>query len=162
MVTALGLGANLGDRLGSLREAVRRVEAALRRKALARSDVFETMPWGVEDQPRFLNACVTVETDMPPLELLAIVKGIEREMGRVPGRRWGERIIDVDILLMGDRTIDEPGLRVPHAHLHEREFVLVPLSQILPTWRHPLIGRDVQDMARGAASADAPLRIAAL
>ena len=162
MLTAVGLGANLGNRLGSLREAARRLEAA--GTILARSDVFETAPWGVTDQPRFLNACLTLETDLSPEDLLRFLKGVERDMGRRERRRWGEREIDLDILLMEDRVIETPELRVPHAHLPDRDFVLVPLRQVLPGWRHPVLGFSIDEML-GTEDGEfdgPPLRIAAL
>ncbi len=157
---ALALGANLGNRLANLRQALHRLEVL--GTVLKRSDVFETEPWGVAEQPRFLNACLLMKTDLEPEALLAAVKGIERDMGRRETVRWGARNIDVDILLCGALLYESPHLQIPHAHLADREFVLVPLAQILPDWRHPALGRTVMDMARAQASNCPPLRIAAL
>ena len=157
---ALALGANLGNRLANLRQALHRLEVL--GTVLKRSDVFETEPWGVAEQPRFLNACLLMKTDLEPEALLAAVKGIERDMGRRETVRWGARNIDVDILLCGALLYESPHLQIPHAHLADREFVLVPLAQILPNWRHPALGRTVMDMARAQASDCPPLRIAAL
>ena len=157
---ALALGANLGNRLANLRQALHRLEVL--GTVLKRSDVFETEPWGVAEQPRFLNACLLMKTDLEPEALLAAVKGIERDMGRRETVRWGARNIDVDILLCGTLLYESPHLQIPHAHLADREFVLVPLAQILPDWRHPALGRTVMDMARAQASNCPPLRIAAL
>lgn len=157
---ALALGANLGNRLANLRQALHRLEVL--GTVLKRSDVFETEPWGVAEQPRFLNACLLMKTDLEPEALLAAVKGIERDMGRRETVRWGARNIDVDILLCGALLYESPHLQIPHAHLADREFVLVPLAQILPDWRHPALGRTVMDMARAQASDYPPLRIAAL
>lgn len=157
---ALALGTNLGNRLANLRQALRRLEAL--GTILKRSDVFETEPWGVTEQPRFLNACLLMKTDLDPEALLTAVKGIERDMGRRETVRWGARNIDIDILLCGTLLYESPRLRIPHAHLHDREFVLVPLAQILPNWHHPALGQTVAEMARAQASDCPPLRIAAL
>ena len=156
---ALGLGSNLGARLANLRDAADRLRAA--GEILARSDVFETEPWGVRGQPFFLNACVLMESGLAPLELLSLVKGIEREMGRVENVRWGARLIDIDILLMEGLVFEAPELHIPHINLHDRDFVLVPLRQIAPQWRHPLLGRTVSEI-EVPASGRPPLRITAL
>lgn len=157
---ALALGANLGNRLANLRQALHRLEVL--GTVLKRSDVFETEPWGVAEQPRFLNACLLMKTDLDPEALLTAVKGIEHDMGRRETVRWGARNIDIDILLCGTLLYESPRLRIPHAHLHDREFVLVPLAQILPNWHHPALGQTVAEMARAQASDCPPLRIAAL
>jgi 2-amino-4-hydroxy-6-hydroxymethyldihydropteridine diphosphokinase len=162
-VTALGLGSNLGDRLGNLRAALNSLRGLF--TVVRTSDVFETAPWGVTDQPYFLNACLLMECAMPPEELLTQVKAIEREMGRAASRRWGERSIDIDILLMGSLVHDTPGLRIPHIDMHRRDFVLIPLAQILPHWVHPGTGRSVASLAEdylAAPALSAPVRVAAL
>jgi 2-amino-4-hydroxy-6-hydroxymethyldihydropteridine diphosphokinase len=129
---------------------------------LKTSDVFETAPWGVTDQPFFLNACLLMECGATPEELLERVQAIEKKMGRRETRRWGERVIDIDILLMGSVTLDAPGLRLPHADMHRRAFVLIPLAQILPDWVHPT-GQTVASLAAvHAASPDAPVRVCRL
>jgi 2-amino-4-hydroxy-6-hydroxymethyldihydropteridine diphosphokinase len=148
-IAALGLGSNLGNRLLNLRTALRHVKAANPEafKVVQTSDVFETPPWGVTDQPHFLNACLTAECTLSPEELLALVKDIEAKMGRKETRRWGERSIDLDILAMGQVIYESPSLCVPHADMHRRGFVLVPLAQILPDWVHPVTDRSVREMA---------------
>ncbi len=155
---ALGLGSNLGNRLLNLRSAVRFLKESGVRVART-SDVFETEPWGVTDQPHFLNACLLAEYDRSPRELLALLKTLEAKIGRTATRRWGERVIDIDILLMGSLVLDAPDLIIPHPHMHERGFVLIPLAQILPDWLHPLTGRTVATMA-GDCSED--IRICSL
>lgn len=158
---ALGLGSNLGNRLGNLREAARSVAKTIG-PILQASDVFETEPWGVTDQPHFLNACLLLNLDgADPEALLASLKAIERQMGRKETIRWGARSIDIDILLLGDLAYESPLLKIPHRHLPERAFVLTPLAQLLPRWTHPLTGRTVAEMA-GSLEAAPPLRIGAL
>jgi 2-amino-4-hydroxy-6-hydroxymethyldihydropteridine diphosphokinase len=130
-VAYLGLGANLGDRAASLARAERLlVERGVR--VLRRSDTIETEPWGVLDQPRFLNLVLEVEWDGDPRSLLHAAKEVEVEVGRTPTFRWGPRVVDVDILLFGDRTVDEPDLQIPHPRMGERDFVLIPLRQLRP------------------------------
>lgn len=95
-----------------------------------RSSLYQTRPWGKIDQPDFVNAAVLLETELEPRALLAALKDAERRLGRVEGERWGPRTIDLDLLTYDDVTIDESGLHVPHEHLSERAFVLVPLAEI--------------------------------
>jgi 2-amino-4-hydroxy-6-hydroxymethyldihydropteridine diphosphokinase len=131
----IGLGANLGDRAGSIRRATGLLAA--RRVSTVR----ETEPWGVTDQPAFLNAVAEVEWDGTARELLDRLLEIERELGRVrDGGRWGPRLIDLDLLLFGSETIDEPGLTVPHPELARRAFVLEPLAELAPDLDVPRVG----------------------
>jgi 2-amino-4-hydroxy-6-hydroxymethyldihydropteridine diphosphokinase len=164
MLTALGVGSNLGDRLGNLRAALVFLREMF--EVVKTSDVFETAPWGVTDQPCFLNACLLIECEASPETpemLLEQVKAIEKNMGRVASRRWGERLIDIDILLMGSLVCDSPNLRIPHADMHRRDFVLVPLAQILPHWVHPGMGRTVASLAEDVFSpSSAPVRVTSL
>jgi 2-amino-4-hydroxy-6-hydroxymethyldihydropteridine diphosphokinase len=128
-IAYLGLGSNLGRRLRHLSAARRR----LRHKGiriLRQSRVIETAPWGVGDQPRFLNQVVEVEWTGTARQLLRAAKAVEREGGRVRTRRWGPRIIDVDILLFGSERLSAPGLRVPHPGMLQRPFVLEPLREL--------------------------------
>ncbi|HEX4212051.1 MAG TPA: 2-amino-4-hydroxy-6-hydroxymethyldihydropteridine diphosphokinase [Candidatus Dormibacteraeota bacterium] len=127
----LGLGANLGDRAASLARAEELLSDRGVR-VLRRSDTIETEPWGVLDQPRFLNLVLEVEWGDDPHGLLRAAKEVEVEAGRTPTFRWGPRVVDVDILLFGDQTVDEPDLQIPHPRMRERDFVLVPLRQLRP------------------------------
>ena len=128
----VGLGSNLGDRETTIRRASELVGA--RRLSTIR----ETEPWGLVDQPRFLNAAAELETDLRPRALLDCLLEIERELGRTRGGpRYGPRTIDLDLLLYGEETLDEPGLRVPHPRLHERPFVLEPLWELDPALEVP-------------------------
>jgi 2-amino-4-hydroxy-6-hydroxymethyldihydropteridine diphosphokinase len=121
----VGLGANLGDREATIRRAAELLGPH------RLSTIRETEPWGYADQPMFLNAVAEVETELEPGELLARLLEIERELGRERGgQRYGPRTIDLDLLLYGDRIVDEPGLTVPHPRIAERAFVLEPLFEL--------------------------------
>jgi 2-amino-4-hydroxy-6-hydroxymethyldihydropteridine diphosphokinase len=125
----VGLGSNLGDRELNLRRALERLEELGPVRA---SSFRETDPIGVTDQPKFLNAAAELATELPPAELLERLLEIERELGRdrATERRWGPRVIDLDLLLFGEEAIDEPGLTVPHPRLADRRFVLEPLCEL--------------------------------
>jgi 2-amino-4-hydroxy-6-hydroxymethyldihydropteridine diphosphokinase len=141
----LGLGSNLGDREANLREALERLESAGIR-VVRRSSIYETEPRDVPDQPRFLNAAVEVETDLFPLQLLASIQNIEREMGRRRVTPKGPRNIDIDILFYGRSVIATADLQVPHPRITERRFVLEPLAEIAPEFRHPVSGKTAREM----------------
>lgn len=128
----LGFGGNLGDPRELFAAALRRLAANSDIRIEAVSSLYETPPWGKTDQPAFLNAAARVETALTPRGLLATILGVERALGRSRGERWGPRSIDIDILLYGKEAVDEPGLRIPHRHLHERAFALAPLLEIAP------------------------------
>jgi len=127
----ISLGSNLGEREAHLGEARRRL-ADHGARLLRTSSVVESEPYGVPDQPRFLNQVVEVEWDGSPRELLVTAKQVEGEVGRTPSFRWGPREIDVDILLFGDLQVAEPDLVIPHPGLRERPFVLDPLRELRP------------------------------
>jgi 2-amino-4-hydroxy-6-hydroxymethyldihydropteridine diphosphokinase len=129
----LGLGANLGDREQTLRRAVELLGDVPGVEVVTVSELRETDPVGVVDQPRFLNGVAETETDLTPRELLETLLRVERDLGRVRGGvRWGPRTADLDLLVFGDEEVDEPGLHVPHPRLHERRFVLEPLAELDP------------------------------
>ncbi|MEK4032429.1 2-amino-4-hydroxy-6-hydroxymethyldihydropteridine diphosphokinase [Methylocystis sp. IM3] len=132
MRVGFGLGSNIGDKPGNIREALRLLEERGIARLTAVSRIYRTPPWGVLDQGDFANACAIGETALSPYELLAAVKTIEADMGREPTRRWGPRLIDVDILFLGDHTLDDPELTLPHKELFGRGFVLMPLVEIAP------------------------------
>ena len=140
----LGLGANMGDRQANLERAVELLGERLRIEKV--SSVYETEPVGYEDQPPFLNAVCRVQTDIGPLQLLSLVKGIEASMGRVPNFSNGPRPIDVDIILYGDLVMIDPELTIPHPRMAERAFVLVPLAEIAPDIVHSFSGESIEDM----------------
>lgn len=142
----LSLGSNLNDRYANLRRAVDELNKYVRVTAV--SPVFATEPWGVTDQPAFLNICVAAVGDIAPRELLARIKQIEVEMGREPTHRWGPRLIDIDILFYDKLIVEDDNLTIPHPRLAERAFVLAPLAVLIPEFRHPQTGVSVQEMLR--------------
>ena len=145
----VGLGANLGDRQETIEQAVALLAAAEGVELLAVSSLRETDPVGFEDQPRFLNGAAAVETSLTAGDLLAVLLGIERRLGRTrEGPRFGPRIIDLDLLVYGDSVLDEPGLTVPHPRLHERRFALEPLAELAPGLVVPGRGT-VEELLRG-------------
>ncbi len=126
----IALGTNLGNRVANLAEARRRLAEHL--PPVNASHLYETPPWGITDQPAFYNQVIETSSDADPLDLLHLVKRIEVEMGRVPGLRYGPRLIDIDLLVYGERVLETPELTLPHARLFERPFVLVPFAEIAP------------------------------
>lgn len=146
-IAYLGIGSNLGERRNNCLIALRLLaeKGIIIRKA---SSFYETEPWGIKEQPDFINMAAEVETDLPPDELHKVIKGIEREMGRKETFRWGPRIIDIDILLYNDMIYESADLRIPHPLMHEREFVLEPLSEIAPERVHPLLKKTIIELLR--------------
>lgn len=140
----LGLGTNLGDRLSNLKTAVATMQPHIVPDDC--SAIYETPPWGYEDQPAFLNQAVRGRTGLAPLELLERLKKIEARMGREPDVRYGPRIIDLDILFYDHMILESERLAIPHPHLAERAFVLVPLADLKPELRHPLLNKTVRDL----------------
>jgi 2-amino-4-hydroxy-6-hydroxymethyldihydropteridine diphosphokinase len=144
----LSLGSNLGDRAGNLRAALAALEAAGR--FLAVSALYETQPVDIprdaSGQPWFLNCMAAIETEMGPRELLTLALRVEAEMGRLRMKDKGPRNIDIDVVLFGDRVVDEPGLQIPHPAMHRRRFVLEPLAEIAPGARHPVLGKTAHQL----------------
>ena len=129
----LSLGTNLGSREDNLERALRLLQEQVG-ALLRRSSVRETAPWGFESSHMFLNLCVCMATSLSPLQLLTTTKQIERQLGRTQKSvhgHYADRLIDIDILLYDDAHINEPGLVIPHPHMYEREFVMMPLNEIL-------------------------------
>jgi len=140
----LALGTNLGDRLSNL-DAVR-ISLPPAVCISTASPVYETPPWGVLDQPAFLNQVVETQTDFFALQLLEYLKNLESHLGRVPGMQYGPRLIDLDILFYDDLILETPQLTIPHPRLAERAFVLVPLADLAPGLLHPKLGKTVHEL----------------
>ncbi|HET8818455.1 MAG TPA: 2-amino-4-hydroxy-6-hydroxymethyldihydropteridine diphosphokinase [Xanthomonadaceae bacterium] len=156
-VTAIvGLGGNQGDAVATLRAALVGLDLLPGTSLLRASRLYRTPAWGKVDQPDFINAAAALATTLAPRELLDRLLGVERAFGRIRAGdgsdRWGPRVLDLDLLLHGDTVVDEPGLRVPHPHLHERAFALLPLVDVAPDAVIPGIGPASDALA--ALSAD--------
>jgi len=137
-IAYIGIGSNLGNRQENCLRAIE----LLQKKGIIvikRSSLYETEPWGVKDQPRFINMAIEIDTSLEPKELLKILKNIEKELGREKSSKWGPRIIDLDILLFDDIILNEDNLKIPHPLMQERDFVLRPLCEIAPDIYHPLL-----------------------
>jgi 2-amino-4-hydroxy-6-hydroxymethyldihydropteridine diphosphokinase len=136
-IAYIGIGSNLGNRQKNCSRAIEMLETRgiVVKK---RSSMYETKPWGVADQPQFINMALEVDTGLEPYDLLRMLKDIERELGRRETSKWGPRIIDLDILLFDDLFLRDNSLQIPHPLMHERDFVLKPLCEIAPDKIHPL------------------------
>ena len=145
--TGIGLGSNIGDKPANIGRALALLQERGIMRLTALSSIYRTPPWGYKEQEFFANACALGETRLPPLELLAAVNAVEKDMGRKPSIRWGPRLIDIDILFYGTGTFEHPKLHLPHKNIFERAFVLVPLAEIAPDLK--ISGRSI---AKAAAS----------
>lgn len=145
----ISLGSNLGDKSATLESALHRLAGAPGVELVARSSFYRTEPWGDADQDWFLNACALVRTELSPLELLRLCLAVERELGRdrTKSRRWGPRPIDLDVLFYDDVVLTSEELTLPHPHMFERAFVLVPLAEIAP--QQMVSGRSIHEAAAG-------------
>jgi len=147
----LSLGSNLGDRDSHLAQAMERLEAA-GIHIVRRSSIYETEPQDRRDQPWFLNLVLEVETDLPPMDLLAQIQKIEKELGRERNVPRGPRTIDIDVLFYGSLVISTPQLEIPHPRLALRRFVLEPLAELSPNLVHPVIRKTVFALLPNTAS----------
>ncbi len=141
----IGIGSNLGSREDNCKAAIRHlIDDGI--KILRISSGIETEPWGVKEQPKFINMAVQVETDLDPESLLGSLKNIETRLGRSPGTRWGPRVIDLDILLYNDLVMKTDKLEIPHPRISERDFVLAPLAEIAPDLVHPVLKKSIKSL----------------
>ncbi|MEW6419399.1 MAG: 2-amino-4-hydroxy-6-hydroxymethyldihydropteridine diphosphokinase [Nitrospirota bacterium] len=144
-IAYIGIGSNLGDREKNCLRAIR----LLQQKGITvskRSSLYDTEPWGVKNQPRFINLAIEIETELEPKELLRILKDTEKEMGRKESSKWGPRIIDLDILLFENIVVNDDNLKIPHPLMHERDFVLRPLCEIAPDKKHPVLNLSIKEL----------------
>jgi 2-amino-4-hydroxy-6-hydroxymethyldihydropteridine diphosphokinase len=153
---AIGLGSNLGDSLAILTGAIERLKMHPQIELLAISSWYLTAPIG-PPQPDYVNACATIETSLTPLELLSALQSIEAEFGRVRQEVWGARTLDLDLLLYGDRIINLPTLQIPHPHMYDRAFVIVPLAQIAPDLIEPQSGKSIVTLSKQLESSGVKL-----
>lgn len=149
---ALALGSNVGDRFAALRSITGALQPYVTVRAV--SPVYETRPVYVTDQSLYLNAALIGTTHLSPMALLWNLKQLETELGRKPTFRYGPRYVDIDIIFYGDLVVSESELKIPHPRLSEREFVLKPLADVAPSWRHPQSGLTVAEMLKVVASSD--------
>ena len=141
----IALGGNVGDVRATFKKAIAHICGMAQAALLARSSDYATPPWGEEDQPRFINACIEIETDLDPHALLFTLHKIEQKFGRdrANEKRWGPRSLDLDLIAYDDVKLDKPELTLPHPRLFERAFVLIPLAEIAP--ERIIAGRNVKD-----------------
>lgn len=139
------IGSNLGDRMEQLlmaRQLIREDVGTI----LNESAIYETQPWGYDEQPWFLNQALEVQSSKSPDEVLTLIKQIEVKAGRTPGEKWHARHIDIDILLCGNLVVNQGDLIIPHPHMATRNFVLVPLMEIAPETIHPVLGKTIEEI----------------
>lgn len=140
----LSLGSNEGDRISMLSQAIEMLEGTF--EVIAESPVYETEPWGITDQPRFLNMCAVIRSELSADEVLEKINEIEAMLGRLRKTKWGQRTIDIDIIFYDDEIINSARLTVPHNYMHERAFVLVPLNDIAADKLHPVFKTTISEL----------------
>ena len=147
----LSLGSNLGQRKKNIKKAIVFLRGDSRFQVIKISSFYETQPEGFKNQPKFINLCLKIRTDFSPGRLLKFLKDTEKRLGRKKGKRWGPRVIDIDILFYNKKVINRKGLIIPHPGLEERIFVLKPLAEISPAFHHPGLGLTIRELFRRQA-----------
>ncbi|MCI0472233.1 MAG: 2-amino-4-hydroxy-6-hydroxymethyldihydropteridine diphosphokinase [Ignavibacteria bacterium] len=147
-VVFLGLGSNTGDRSGYLDSALSKLEAGRKVIIQKRSGVYETEPWGIRNQNRFLNMVVKAESLLDPEELYDYIKETESETGRKKRERWHEREIDIDILFCGNKVFSNEKITIPHREIQNRKFVLIPMNEIEPDFEHPVFHKSISELLK--------------
>jgi 2-amino-4-hydroxy-6-hydroxymethyldihydropteridine diphosphokinase len=150
----IGFGSNQGDSVRTCTRAIELLGNHGEIEGLVASSLYRTQPVGMVDQSWFVNGAIRCGTSLGPQDLLIVLQGIERKFGRVREIRWGPRTLDLDILAFGERKVQLAELEIPHPRLHERRFVLLPLMEIAPDWRHPLLGASPSEMLARLADED--------
>ena len=145
----LGLGSNIGDRGSNILDAVNKLTESSKIDLLRTSSIYQTEPWGLVNQPKFLNSVLEIKTDLSPISLLTYTQTIENTLGRQKQIRFGPRLIDIDILLYGDQSVyyAEPHLQIPHPRMHIRSFVLTPLAELIPNHVVKQFGTSILDLS---------------
>jgi 2-amino-4-hydroxy-6-hydroxymethyldihydropteridine diphosphokinase len=146
----LHTGSNLGDRAFHLDRA-RELVAAFAGELIRCSGLYQTAPWGNTEQGAFLNQAFEIQTILQPQQLMKIILELENHIGRVRKEKWGPRLIDIDILFFGQQIIKEPELIIPHPHLQDRNFVLMPLAEIAPDFVHPILQKTIRELVEESA-----------
>ncbi|WP_245681352.1 2-amino-4-hydroxy-6-hydroxymethyldihydropteridine diphosphokinase [Arcticibacter eurypsychrophilus] len=139
------LGSNLGDRIYYLEQAAQLIHEDIG-MIIKKSSIYETASWGIEDQPKYLNQVMQVETKLTPKQVLHAIQFIEKQLGRVRVEKWGSRTIDIDILFYDQKHIQSPDLVIPHPLLHTRRFTLAPLNEIAPSLMHPVLKMQIAEL----------------
>jgi 2-amino-4-hydroxy-6-hydroxymethyldihydropteridine diphosphokinase len=133
----------VGDRMNNIKKAINILSKYV--EIIKVSNIYETEPWGYTKQDTFLNACVLINTELEPYELLKICKNIEKELKRKQRFKWGPREIDLDIIFYGNLVLEKEDLNIPHKYMFERDFVIVPLNDISPDWKHPIYNKTINE-----------------
>jgi len=147
----IGFGSNLGDSVEICQQAIAMLASHPQIEMHEVSSFYRTEPEGYTDQPWFINGVLRCTSQLEPMEILEILRAVETHLGRTRKIRWGPRTLDLDILSYGDLLVNLPDLVIPHPRLHERRFVLVPLMEIAPEWRHPLLQMSVEGLLQNLA-----------
>lgn len=142
-VVYISLGSNMEDRVAYIQQAIKLLQSSRDFSLVRSSTLYETEPWGNKDQPWFVNAVIEAKTKFSPVELLHHCQEVEKNLGRVRDgvARWGQRCIDIDIIFYDNEIIDLPELIIPHKFMHKRAFVLVPILELIPLYKHPVFGK---------------------